>query len=214
MLSWLAGDLAFDDDQQGATLALLSYSALISQSYTPPAGNPQSEINEGDAIGNSASVTASVLENGTNLTGGTESDSSQTTTRIPTSQVEIALTNINGVGSPGGAIELRPGDQVTFRLSYDLVTGDYEQFKLTAYLPLPLFDLTGINWSEGSGVGQWHFGSGDTNLGNLVSISNGLPKVMAILQTAFLIVFSFQSICPASQGALKGLRPDAHRNDM
>ncbi|MFM5093897.1 VCBS domain-containing protein [Aeromonas rivipollensis] len=173
LLSWLAGDLAFDDDQQGATLALLSYSALISQSYTPPAGNPQSEINEGDAIGNSASVTASVLENGTNLTGGTESDSSQTTTRIPTSQVEIALTNINGVGSPGGAIELRPGDQVTFRLSYDLVTGDYEQFKLTAYLPLPLFDLTGINWSEGSGVGQWHFGSGDTNLGNLVSISNG-----------------------------------------
>ncbi|WP_429111384.1 beta strand repeat-containing protein [Aeromonas rivipollensis] len=173
LLSWLAGDLAFDDDQQGATLALLSYSALISQSYTPPAGNPQSEINEGDAIGNSASVTASVLENGTNLTGGTESDSSQTTTRIPTSQVEIALTNINGVGSPGGAIELRPGDQVTFRLSYDLVTGDYEQFKLMAYLPLPLFDLTGINWSEGSGVGQWHFGSGDTNLGNLVSISNG-----------------------------------------
>ncbi|MNF29963.1 hypothetical protein D3C84_106810 [compost metagenome] len=173
LLSWLAGDLAFDDDQQGATLALLSYSALISQSYTPPAGNPQSEINEGDTIGNSASVTASVLENGTNLTGGTESDSSQTTTRIPTSQVEIALTNINGVGSPGGAIELRPGDQVTFRLSYDLVTGDYEQFKLTAYLPLPLFDLTGINWSEGSGVGQWHFGSGDTNLGNLVSISNG-----------------------------------------
>ncbi|TNI63502.1 adhesin [Aeromonas media] len=173
LLSRLAGDLAFDDNQQGATLALLSYSALISQSYTPPAGNPQSEINEGDAIGNSAGVTASVLENGTNLTGGTASDSSQTTTRIPTSQVDIALTNVNGVGSPGGAIELRPGDQVTFRLSYDLVTGDYEQFRLTAYLPLPLFDLTGINWSEGSGVGQWHFGSGDTNLGALVSIGNG-----------------------------------------
>ncbi|MGY3944249.1 VCBS domain-containing protein [Aeromonas tecta] len=173
LLSWLAGDLAFDDNQQGATLALLSYSALISQSYTPPAGNPQNEINEGDSFGNSASVTASLLENSTNLTGGSESDSSQTTTRIPTSQVDIALTNINGVGSPGGAVELRPGDQVTFRLSYDLLTGDYEQFKLTAYLPLPLFDLAGISWSEGSGVGQWHFGSGDTNLGNLISITNG-----------------------------------------
>ncbi|WP_323908831.1 VCBS domain-containing protein [Aeromonas caviae] len=173
LVSWLAGDLAFDDDQQGATLALLSYSALISQSYTPPTGNPQSEINEGDTFGNSATVTASVLENDTNLTGGSATDHSQTTTRIPTSQVDIALTSINGVGSPGGTVELHPGDQVTFRLGYDLITGDYEQFKLTAYLPLPLFDLAGISWSEGSGVGQWHFGSGDTNLGNLVSISNG-----------------------------------------
>ncbi|MEG0007306.1 MAG: VCBS domain-containing protein [Aeromonas sp.] len=173
LLSWLGGDLAFDDNQQGATLALLSYSALISQSYTPPAGNPHSEINEGDSIGNSATVTASVIENSTNLTGGTESDSSQTSTRIPTSQVDIQLATVNGSNSPGGAVELRPGDQVTFRLSYDLVTGDYEQFKLTAYLPLPLFDISGISWTEGSGVGQWHFGAGDTNLGNLVSVTVG-----------------------------------------
>ncbi|MGY3855943.1 VCBS domain-containing protein [Aeromonas intestinalis] len=173
LLSWLGGDLAFDDNQQGATLALLSYSALISQSYTPPAGNPQSEINEGDSIGNSATVTASILENSTNLTGGTESDSSQTTTRIPTSQVDIQLATVNGSNSPGGPVELRPGDEVTFRLSYDLVTGDYEQFKLTAYLPLPLFDISTINWTEGTGVGMWHFGTGDTNLGNIVSVTVG-----------------------------------------
>ncbi|MCS3458284.1 VCBS domain-containing protein [Aeromonas sp. BIGb0445] len=174
LISWLAGDLALNDSQQqGATLALLSYSALISQRYTPPAGNPQSEINEGDAIGNSASVTATIVESSINLTGGSESDSSQTTTRIPTSQVVIDLVDINGGANPGGAVELHPGDEVTFQLSYDLVTGDYEQFKLTAYLPLPLFDLSGINWSEGSGVGQWHFGSGDTNLGNIISVTNG-----------------------------------------
>ncbi|WP_269077634.1 VCBS domain-containing protein [Aeromonas molluscorum] len=173
LMSWLAGDLAFDTDQQGATLALLSYSALISQSYTPPAGNPQSEINEGDVIGNSASVTATIVESNVNLTGGSESDSSQTTTRIPTSQVAIDLTDINGGGHPGGAVELHPGDDVTFQLSYDLVTGDYEQFKLTVYLPLPLFDVSGINWTEGTGAGQWHFGSGDTNLGNIVSVTNG-----------------------------------------
>ncbi|WP_052448056.1 DUF4347 domain-containing protein, partial [Aeromonas bivalvium] len=172
LASWLAGDLAFDDDLQGATLAVLSYSALIGQSYTPPSGNPQSEINEGDGFGNSATVTATIVESNINLTGGEVSDGSQTSSQIPTSQVVIDLAEVNG-NPPPGTVELRPGDEVTFRLSYDLVTGDYEQFKLTAYLPLPLFDLSGINWSEGTGVGQWHFGSGDTNLGPLVSVTTG-----------------------------------------
>ncbi|MFG0834860.1 DUF4347 domain-containing protein, partial [Aeromonas bivalvium] len=172
LASWLAGDLAFDDDLQGATLAVLSYSALIGQSYTPPSGNPQSEINEGDGFGNSATVTATIVESNINLTGGEVSDGSQTSSQIPTSQVIIDLAEVNG-NPPPGTVELRPGDEVTFRLSYDLVTGDYEQFKLTAYLPLPLFDLSSINWSEGTGVGQWHFGSGDTNLGPLVSVTTG-----------------------------------------
>ena len=81
---------------------------------------------------------------------------------MPTNQVAIAVTSVNG-GTPPADGELRPGDVVTFSLSYDLTTGDYEDFALRAYLPLPLFDLSGISWSQGGGAGQWNYGAGNNN---------------------------------------------------
>ena len=172
VVSWLNGDLAFDDDQQGATTAVISYLAVIGQSYTPPAGSPHSEINEGDSFGNSATVTATLLQDRLNLTGFDESDSSSTSSSIPTSTVGIDLVDLNGV-TPQPNAELSPGDEVTFRLSYDLLTGDYENFELTAYLPLPLFDISGISWSEGDGNNQWSLGDGNTNPGQIASVTTG-----------------------------------------
>ncbi|RWU19039.1 adhesin [Pseudomonas alkylphenolica] len=165
---WLNGDLAFDSTLQGATLAVISYQAQIGQSYTPPAGNPHSEINEGDPLGNNATVTATVLLDALNLSGDNQSDGSTTTTVIPTSQVQIDLADLNGGGAPAPGTELRPGDRVTFRLSYDLVTGDYENFKLTAYLPLPLFDLTGINLNS-----IWRLATDNTNPNSPTSVTLG-----------------------------------------
>lgn len=174
---WLNGDLAFDDVLTNATTAVISYAAVVGQSYTPPAGNPHSEINEGDQLGNSATVTATVLLGPVNLSGYDESDSSSTTSTVPKSHIEIIVSDLNDSGAPAPGAELEPGDEVTFRLSYDLVTGDYENLKLTAYLPLPLFDLTGIVWQQGSGgeanVGQWIFSAGNTNADTSISVSNG-----------------------------------------
>ncbi|CAD5105836.1 VCBS domain-containing protein [Zestomonas carbonaria] len=168
---WLAGDLAFEGARDGATIALISYAALVSQSYTPPNGNPHNEINEGDSLGNSATVEGTLLSDRFNLTGQSQSDDSGTTTTIPTSSVDIQLTQVNGAPPPTG--DLRPGDVVTFRLSYDLVTGDYENFQLVAYLPLPLLDVAGFTWDQGTGVGQWTLGAGNTNGGPLPIVSVG-----------------------------------------
>lgn len=166
--NWLNGDLAFDDALQGATLAVIGYQARVGQSYRPPAGAPHSEINEGDSLGNNATVTATVLYDPNNLSGFDESDGSSTTSTIPTSQVQIDLADLNGGGAPAPGTELRPGDSVTFRLSYDLVTGDYENFKLTAYLPLPLFDLTGIDPAS-----IWRLATGNTNPNSPTSVAIG-----------------------------------------
>ncbi|MEE1864922.1 VCBS domain-containing protein [Pseudomonas auratipiscis] len=166
--NWLNGDLAFDDVLQGATLAVISYQARIGQSYTPPSGNPHPEINEGDPLGNNATVTATVLLDPLNLSGDNQSDSSTTTTTIPTSQVEINLADRNGGGAPAPGTELRPGDRVTFRISYDLITGDYENFKLTAYLPLPLFDLSGLDLNT-----IWRLATDNTNPNTPTSVTLG-----------------------------------------
>ncbi|WP_339488147.1 VCBS domain-containing protein [Pseudomonas sp. EL_65y_Pfl2_R95] len=155
---WLNGDLSFDDVLQGATNAVLSYQAVIGQSYSGPAGTTHLEINEGDSLSNNATVTATIMEDSVNLTGQDQSDSSNTTSTIPTSKVEIDLADLNGDGAPAPGTELRPGDEVTFSLTYDLVTGDYENFSITAYLPLPLFDLTGLDANT-----LWQLGTDNTN---------------------------------------------------
>jgi VCBS repeat-containing protein len=170
--SWINGDLAFDDVLQGATHAVINYTAQVGQSYTPPAGSPHSEINEGDAVGNNAQVTASVLLDRFNISGFDQTDGSSSTSTVPVSHVEIGVVSVNGSASGAGA-ELRPGDTVTFSISYDLVTGDYQNFSLTAYLPEPLFDVSSIVWGTGNNAGQWSVGAGNTNAGGVLSVTSG-----------------------------------------
>ncbi|WP_250530149.1 VCBS domain-containing protein [Caballeronia sp. ATUFL_F1_KS4A] len=166
----LAGDIASDDVQQGATTARIDYLAAVGQRYAT--NYTQSDINEGDAFGNHATVAATLLLDRLNLTGGSVSDDSSTTSTVPAGHVDIALVTVNGTTPPASG-ELNPGDVVTFSLSYNLATGDYERFSLAAYLPLPLLNATGIAWTQGSGVGQWSFGAGNTNPGSLVSVTEG-----------------------------------------
>lgn len=169
---WLNGDLAFDDRLEGAVLAVLSYSAIVGQTYKPPSGAPHSEINEGDELGNTATVDGTLLQDIFNLTGQSETDGSATVSVIPTNTVDIKIVEVND-GTPPASGELRPGDEVTFELTYDLVTGDYEQFKLTAYLPLPLFDVNGVAWAVGDDPGQWQIGPGNTNAGGVLTVTSG-----------------------------------------
>ncbi|MFI8716284.1 VCBS domain-containing protein [Stenotrophomonas sp. NPDC077464] len=166
----LAGDIADDGVLQGATVVLISYTTIIAQAYTTP--YPQSEINEGDPVGNDASVEASVLADRINTTGFVVTDGDSITGTVPVSRVDMAVIGVNGGAVPPNG-ELRPGDTVTFRLGYDLVTGDYENMVLTGYLPLPLFNVSGIAWTQGGASGQWDFGGGNTNTDPSVTVRSG-----------------------------------------
>lgn len=162
--AWLAGDAAFDGViDAGATRALISYRAVIDDAYANVTDHPA--INEGDSLGNAAEVDATLLLNPNNLTGESETDDSSTELTVPTSQVDIAIE--------GGASELAPGDQVTFTLRYELVTGDHENFQLIAYLPLPLLDTSGISWTEGTGPGQWSLAADNSWAGDITSVASG-----------------------------------------
>ncbi|MBR9880259.1 MAG: DUF4347 domain-containing protein [Gammaproteobacteria bacterium] len=162
--AWLAGDAAFDGViDAGATRAVISYRAVIDDAYANVTDHPA--INEGDSLGNAAEVDATLLLNPNNLTGESETDDSSTELTVPTGQVDIAIE--------GGVSELAPGDQVTFTLRYELVTGDHENFQLIAYLPLPLLDTSGISWTEGTGPGQWSLGPDNSWAGDITSVASG-----------------------------------------
>ena len=166
----LGGDIADDGLLQGATRVLIAYTTVIAQAYTTP--YPQSEINEGDTLGNDATVQASVLADRINTTGYVATDHDAVTGTVPVSNVDMAVVAVNGGAVPANG-ELRPGDTVTFRLGYDLVTGDYENLVLTGYLPLPLFNVSGIAWTQGGGSGQWDFGGGNNNGDTSVAVRSG-----------------------------------------
>ena len=152
----LIGDLAVDGILNGATRLIITYRTTVAQAYTTV--HPQSEINEGDSLGNNATVNGTFLKNFVTLTGSSEDDSSAASLTVPTNTVATSIVTVNGVAPPAN-VELKPGDVVTFKLAYDLTTGDYENFKLTAYMPLPLFDLG----AAGNFSGAWTYGSGNTN---------------------------------------------------
>ncbi|MFV3308076.1 VCBS domain-containing protein [Pseudomonas sp. NY15181] len=159
----LFGDLWNGDVQEGATRMSVVYDATIDTTYTSD-HPPHDQLNEGDSISNNALVDATVLRDSVNI-GGEQTDGSSTTSTIKTSNIDIQLTQVNG-GAPPGNGELRPGDVVTFTITYDLLVADYENFALTAYLPLPLLASQVTDWTQGTGVGQWTFGAGN-NIGDV-----------------------------------------------
>ncbi|WP_419721981.1 VCBS domain-containing protein [Pseudomonas nitroreducens] len=159
----LFGDQWDGDAQEGATRMSIIYDATIDTTYTSD-HPPHDQLNEGDSVSNNALVDATVLRDSLNI-GGEQTDGSSTTSTIKTSNIDIQLTQVNG-GAPPGNGELRPGDVVTFTITYDLLVADYENFTLTAYLPLPLLASQVIDWTQGTGVGQWTFGAGN-NIGDV-----------------------------------------------
>ncbi|WP_110640815.1 VCBS domain-containing protein [Salinicola sp. CPA57] len=162
--SGLAGDAAFDNTIDGtATSAVITYSALISQRYVTDEDHP--EINEGDSLGNDALVDGSILIDPNNLSGENQSDDSSTNLDIPTGAVDISIE--------GGDSELAPGEDVTFSLRYELLTGDHENFQLITYLPLPLLDVSDIDWSEGDGPGSWEIVADNTHPGAIENVESG-----------------------------------------
>lgn len=178
-LAALVGDLAFDNTIQGATTATITYQMTVGQFFGTPSAT--SAINEGDTIGNNAVITGTVLVDRV-TTGGTVTDSDSTSVTIPSSTVDIQILSVDATDvSQNPSVELHPGDVVTFQISYDLVTGDYQDFNLSAYLPLPLFDVNGITWTEFTGTGdpgvnQWSYGPGHTQadtVDSLAGVVNG-----------------------------------------
>ena len=63
----LIGDVALTANLEGPTRAVITYRSTVAQAYTTV--YPQSEINEGDSIGNNATVNGTLLANNISLTG-------------------------------------------------------------------------------------------------------------------------------------------------
>ena len=144
-----------------------------------PSGNRA--VVQGDNIGNTATVDARVLEDDTLApTGFQEPSADGAGFNIPVGALSKELYQINGVAPPSPAT-MRPGDEVTYRITYDLPTHNFEQFRLIDYLPLPVFSATTVTTFQdvvsaaSPAVGEAKFGPDDTLRGFLDSNGLNLP---------------------------------------
>jgi large repetitive protein len=163
----LLGDVFADNTTTGLTVGTITFTATVRDQYRVAAnGNPATgtKINENDVLNNNVWISGNLIQN-TNTpvaptlvdTGVLNSDISSASTSIKDGNLLLEVYAINGirVDSPtvpkngAGSPIIAPGDNVTYRLRYDLTQGDYTDLNLTAFLPDPVFATTDAN-ADGS----------------------------------------------------------------
>ncbi|MBL4590027.1 MAG: DUF4347 domain-containing protein, partial [Alphaproteobacteria bacterium] len=125
----------------GATTATVTFRAIIQDEYDSEAGNLF--IKQGDALDADVTIAGELLDGAYAQQGVNVADISDAGVVVPTETVALTVYAVNGVVGP--STDIKPGDDVTFRLEYNLVTGDLENFTMSAFLPLPVFDVDDTN---------------------------------------------------------------------
>ena len=111
----------------------------FSDSYLPKTPN----VSEGDTLSNSVTISGSIRDNANLLTTlGWEADTSSRTVTVITGTLSKQVYAVNGSTSLSSPIRVAPGDEVTYRLTYQLPMTDFDGLSLIDYLPLPIFDAT------------------------------------------------------------------------
>ncbi|MEO7405069.1 MAG: hypothetical protein ABIU95_15505, partial [Burkholderiales bacterium] len=143
----------------GGTIVTITFEASVLDSYrrAPPgtAFNPAAQlaINENDSLTNNVTINGSILAANLNPVGtATEADTSGTsvTTRLEQVNIEIVRRNDETVYAGGESVLVRPGDELTYRLRYTLPAGDFENFNLAGFLPLPLLRIADPDANTGT----------------------------------------------------------------
>lgn len=130
----------------GPTQGTITFKAKVLDKYTN--SNSQDSLREKDQISDSVptsgtSATVVTVDNNAHTitgTNGSVSDGSAVTNEVAPGQLVLQVVAVNG--QTADLTDIKPGDTVTYAMTYTLTTGDYGNLNLTAYLPLPVFSTT------------------------------------------------------------------------
>lgn len=172
----------FDGANLGGTFGRIEYTATINDKFVSvPTTSPTNDIKHGDTLKTSATINGTVVKAG-DVVGGVVTDATNTEIAIVTGGLKLDVVKVNGNDVPANGI--KPGDTVTYELTYDLSNGDFADLKLDAFLPKPVFDVSG-GWTQdtqGSGdpaAGHWKLMDTSVTPGGTASLvtdasSNGM----------------------------------------
>ena len=140
----------------GATEGQIVFRTVIQQQYSDTFESGDASVDIGDRLINDAIINGEVLDvDDLSVTGFVEEDDTAAEVFIQEGELYKSIYAINGEifsgadtdanlsdGLEGYAsgINIAPGDEVTYRLTYTLPTTDVEDLTLTDYFPLPIYD--------------------------------------------------------------------------
>lgn len=144
--SGVAGDPSCSGYNDGPTTARVVFRAVIQEDFSDTFPSGDSSVDQGDVLNNTVNVNGRILSttDTSTPTGSTEADGSSASVTIGRGTLTKAIYAVNGSTSYASPVRVSAGDTVTFRLTYTLVTSDFENLVLTDYLPLPIFSATQV----------------------------------------------------------------------
>ncbi len=160
---------AFND---GATTATIVFRSVVQATYIDGA-----QVVEGDALANQTAVTGTVLGTGTFTPTGSSIGDGSAAVATPGSSASIAIPRgslsksvyaINGSTTFATPVRVAPGDDVTYRLTQTFPSSRTNDFRITDWLPLPIFaaaSVTTFDPTSGAAappVGSAKYGPSDT----------------------------------------------------
>jgi uncharacterized repeat protein (TIGR01451 family) len=149
------------------TTGTITFRARVLDEYrvTP---QPGADVVQGDVMTDIATTSADVLAfSDLAPTGSTVSDGSSASFTLVSGQATKSVYAINGVPASGTPV-VTAGDAVTFRITYSLPFSSIKDYRVTDYLPLPIFAAQGLAFAGGvpsaaaPAAGEWKYGPTDT----------------------------------------------------
>lgn len=125
----------------GPTTGIVTFRTIIQDQFTDEYAPNTPSVDQGDTVSNDVTINGNLLDLDTlSANGNSEEDASRAVVSIPVGALNKTIYAINGSTSIGSPVRIAAGDEVTYRIEYDLPTSDVERFLFTDFLPLPIFD--------------------------------------------------------------------------
>lgn len=140
-----------------ATTTEISYQTTIDENYVSGSGGGNTLVVDGaDEIPNSSTTDFRVVSTVNRQT--LVSNASVTIAEIPSLTKILAFKNGGAPGVPPVLLGL--GDEITYKLTIPVPTGDVEDFSITDYMPTPILDATDPD-ADGTPSGFTEIAQGD-----------------------------------------------------
>jgi len=162
----LLGDLV-DDGGSAANATVtgtIQFYAIMLDKYTDIHPAPNDYVKMGDSQSNSAAISGNQIDPGScdpgpcAITGFISGNTAAADITVGSGTLDKSIVGLNGLfcngGDPCASVSIAAGDTVTYRIQYDLLTGDYADLILTDFLPLPIF-YAEDPLNEGSSLSSW-----------------------------------------------------------
>ncbi len=161
----------------GKTEGTITFRVIVQEEFTDDYPSSDSSVDQGDSLNNAADVEGRLLDTQSFApTGNNVTDDSTASFSIGRSDLSKSIYAINSDTNlptdASGNIMINPGDEVTYRLTYDLPTSDVEELTFADYFPLPVFDVDDPDQDGASGP-AWTFSSaGGIPASGVVTLGN------------------------------------------